>query len=174
MYISFFFWSNIARRGVHTEKALVLVWNIGGSSSHCFTRKKRGLVFIGSVRFKTRFLTSLPLSPYKGTALIAEKKRQLHGDPSQHLISEKRKRKLSLSLSLSLFSLQILTHPNPNPSRFHFSGPKGRLTEWFGNHGRCSNGSCWRYLQILYVKCFMDLLNLTLFDFASRGYQRYP
>jgi len=50
----------------------------------------------------------------------------------------------TLSLSLSLFSLQILTHPNPNPNplRFHFSGPNGRLTEWFGNHGRCSNGSC--------------------------------
>ena len=55
MYISFFFWSNITRRGVHTEKALALVWNIGGSSSHCFTRKKRGFVFIGSVRVKTRF-----------------------------------------------------------------------------------------------------------------------
>jgi len=106
-------------------------------------------------------------------ALIAEKKRQLHGDPSTaklkireqpHSISGKRKRKLFKKWRrvLHTLSFSILHAPNFHNLRFHFSGAKGRHTEWVDKHGRCSNGGCWRYLLLvswnhyfLYHWCFV-------------------
>jgi len=86
-------------------------------------------------------------------ALVAEKKRHLHGDPytaklkireQPVSLSGKRKRKLFKKWRrvLHTLSLSILHTLNSHNLLFHSSGAKGRHSEWFDKHGRCSNGSC--------------------------------